>query len=209
MNRYGILKTLMVIIIVFVIIFAGCGAKKTTKALLKEKGLLCSFEVTPSETAIGDFDWETNGFVKLEQFKKYATNGKHSAQAIFSIPADFLSTTKAAQVTEWFAGITLSISTLTRLKVTDWSKYKKFGVDIYVPDTKDRDLFIKFVDNFGKEYITTKQIKNGRNKLEVILDEVKAARINTESIVLLSLYLNTAKEEKDVILYIDNVRLIP
>ncbi len=209
MKRYKIFEILVVILILFFLIFTGCGAKKTTKALLKEKGLLCSFEATPSETEIGDFDWETNGFVKLEQFKKYATNGKHSAQAIFSIPADFLSTTQAARVDQWLAGITLSISTLTKLKVTDWSKYKKFGVDIYVPDEKERDFFIKFVDNYGKEYITTRQIKNGRNKLEVVLDEVKAARINTESIVLLSLYLNTAKEEKDVTLYIDNVRLTP
>lgn len=209
MKKYWILKILIVILALFFVITTGCGAKKTVKALLKEKGLLCSFEVLPSETSIGDFDWETNGFVKLEQFKKYATNGKYSAQAIFSIPADFLSTTNAAKVNEWHAGITLSISTLTKLKVTDWSKYKKFAVDIYVPDNKDRDLYIKFIDNYGKEYITTKQIKNGRNKLEVILDEVKSARLNIESIVALSIYLNTAKEEKDVILYIDNVRLIP
>ena len=209
MKRYTIFETLVVIFILFFLISTGCAAKKTTKALLKEKGLLCSFEVTPSETAIGDFDWETNGYVKLEQFKKYATNGKHSAQAIFSIPADFLSTTQAAKVTQWIAGITLSISTLTKLKVTDWSKYKKFGVDIYVPDNKDRDFFIKLIDNYGKEYITTKQIKNGRNKLEIVLDEVKSARINTESIVTLSLYLDTKNEEKDVTLYIDNVRLTP
>lgn len=206
------LKILIVIFVSFFLVFAGCGAKKTTKALLKEKGLLCSFEVIPSETSIGDFDWETNGYVKLEQFKKYATNGKHSAQAIFSIPADFLPTTpttKATKVNEWIAGITLSISTLTKLKVTDWSKYKKFAVDIYVPDNKERDFFIKLIDNYGKQYITSRQIKNGRNKLEIVIDEVKTARINTASIVTLSLYLNTTNEEKDVILYIDNVRLTP
>jgi hypothetical protein len=208
-KRYFILKNLVLILVLFSLIFVGCAAKKTKKALLKEKGLLCSFETVPSEISIGDFDWETNGYVKLEQFKKYATNGKHSCQAIFSVPADFLTTTNAAKVTEWIAPMTLSISTLTKLKVTDWSEYKKFAVDIYVPDDKERNFFIKFVDNFGNEYVTAKQIKNGRNKLEVALDEVKTARINTKSIVILSLYLNTVKEEKDIILYIDNVRLVP
>lgn len=209
MKKYNILKTFMISFLSLFLIFTGCAVKKTTKALLKEKGLLCSFEVIPSETTIGDFDWETNGFVKLEQFKKYATNGKHSAQAIFSVPADFMTTTKAAKVNQWIAGITLSISTLTKLRVTDWSKYKKFGVDIYVPDNKDRDFFIKLIDNYGNEYVASRQIKNGRNKLELVIDDVKAARINTSSIVILSLYLDTKSEEKDVILYIDNVRLIP
>lgn len=205
-------KILMVIFVSFFLVFTNCKAKKTTKALLKEKGLLCSFEVLPSETSIGDFDWETNGYVKLEQFKKYATNGKHSAQATFSIPTDFQSittNTKENKVNEWIAGITMSISTLTKLKVTDWSKYKKFGVDIYVPDNKEREFFIKLIDNYGNQYITSKQIKNGKNKLEIFINEVKAARINISSIVTLSLYLNTNSEEKDVILYIDNVRLTP
>ena len=44
---------------------------------------------------------------------------------------------------------------------------------------------------------------------KIVLDEVKSARINTESIVTLSLYLDTKNEEKDVTLYIDNVRLTP
>ncbi|HPD19236.1 MAG TPA: hypothetical protein PLF61_06190 [Candidatus Goldiibacteriota bacterium] len=209
MKRHDLFKNLTVFFISFFVIITGCDAKKSTKTLLKEKGLLCSFETVPSDTAIGDFDWETNGFVKLEQFKKYATNGKYSAQAIFSVPADFLPNTETAKIDQRISAMTLSISTLTRLKVTNWSEYKKFGVDVYVPDNKEREFFIKLIDNYGNQYITTKLIKNGRNKLEIALDEVKAARINTGAIVILSLYLNTKNEEKDVTLYIDNVHLTP
>jgi len=208
-NSKNALKKVLIISVFTVALFAGCGAQPNKKALLKQQGLLCSFETVPSETAIGDFDWETNGYVKLEQFKKYATNGKYTAQGTFSVPADFMSTTKAARVTSWLAGMTMDINTLTKLKVTNWSEYKKFGVDVYVPDNTQRDLFIKFLDANGNEYKTVRPVKNGRNKLEVVLQEVKDARIDTTSIVSLSLYLDNKGVDKDVTLFIDNVRLTP
>jgi hypothetical protein len=192
-----------------VILFAGCGAKPNKKAELKKQGLLCSFEIMPSETAIGEFDWETNGYVKLEQFKKYASNGKYTAQAVFSVPADFLTTTKAAKVTTWISAMSMSISTLTKLKVTNWSEYKKFCVDVYVPDNTSRDFFIKLLDANGKEYITKRTLINGRNKLEILLQEVKDTRIDTASILSFSLYLDNKGVDKDVTLFIDNVRLTP
>jgi len=191
------------------LLLAGCAAKPETKAMLKERGLLCSFETIPSETAIGDFDWETSGYVKLEQFKKYASNGKFTAQAIFSVPSDFMPADKAAKVKSWVSAMTLSISTLTRLKVTDWSKYKKFGVDVYVPDESERQFYIKLLDSYGKEYTTARAIKNGRNKLEIAIQEVKDLRVDTSSIVSLSLYLDNKGVEKDITLFIDNVRLMP
>jgi hypothetical protein len=203
------LKKVLIIIAASAMLFAGCGAQLNKKALLKQQGLLCSFEIVPSETAIGEFDWDTGGYVKLEQFKKYATNGKFTAQAIFSVPADFMTTTKAARVSSWISGMTMSINTLTKLKVTDWGQYKKFGVDIYSPDNVQRDFFIKLLDANGKEYIATRPIKNGRNKLELVIQEVKDARVDVSSIVSFSFYLNNKGVDKDVTLFVDNVRLTP
>jgi hypothetical protein len=208
-NLKNALKTVLILSAFTILLFPGCGAQPNKKALLKQQGLLCSFETVPSETAIGDFDWETNGYVKLEQFKKYASNGKYTAQAVFSVPIDFMTTTKAARVASWISCMTMNISTLTKLKVTNWSEYKKFGVDVYVPDNTQRDLFIKLLDANGNEYKTIRQVKNGRNKLEVIIQEVKDARVDTTAIVSLSLYLDNKGIDKDVTLFIDNVRLTP
>jgi hypothetical protein len=208
-NSKNALIKVLTISICTTILFAGCGAQPNKKALLKKQGLLCSFEIVPSETAIGEFDWETNGYVKLEQFKKYASNGKYTAQAVFSVAADFMPTTQAAKITSWISGMTMNINTLTKLKVTNWSEYKKFGVDVYVPDNTQRDLFIKFLDANGKEFIAIRPIKNGRNKLEVIIQEVKDARVDTTAILSLSLYLENKGVLKDVTLFIDNVRLMP
>lgn len=191
------------------ILITGCGSKKITKKELAARGMLCNFEVLPSETAIGDFDWETNGYVKLEQFKKYATRGKHSAQAIFSVPSDFLSPKETAAVPSWIAGITMSINTLTKLKVTDWSPYKKFSFDIFVPDESSYDLGVNLFDGSGRMFTSTMNLVAGRNKLELILSDVKTAGLNLKNITAFTLFMDTKRREKAVTLYIDNVRLVP
>jgi hypothetical protein len=203
------LNKALTIIFAISILLCGCGAQPGKKALLKKQGLLCSFETLPSETAIGDFDWETGGYVKLEQIKKYATNGKFSAQAIFAVPADFLTTTKAARVTTWIAGMTMNINTLTQLKVTDWGQYKKFDVDIYSPDNTQRTLYIQFLDANGNKYTTFRPVQNGRNKLEVVIQDVKDTRVDVSNIVSLSFYLDNKGIDKDITLFFDNVRLTP
>ena len=201
-------SNIFIIVFLILVLLVGTGAanKKKSRKLMGE---INSFETLPSDTKMGDFDWHTNGYVKLEQFKKYATKGKYSCQAMFSVPADFLSTTKAAKVTTWISGMTMSIDTLTKLKVTDWSLYKKFAVDIYIPDNKTRDFYIKIIDMSGKEHLSLRPLKSGRNKLEVLLEDVKTARIDLANIVSFSLYMDTKDEEKDVTLFIDNVRLVP
>ncbi len=201
-NKYKILIFLTLIFFISSCIFAA-------PKLRKIEGLINSFETLASDKEIGDFELETNGYIKLEQFKKYAGKGKFSCQATFSIPTDFMTTTEVAKVDSWIAAITMSINTLTKLKITDWSIYKKFAVDVYVPDNTSRDFYIKIVDATGKEFIALRPIKAGRNKLEVLLEEVKNARIDLSNIVSFSLYLDTKNEQKDVVLYIDYIRLIP
>ena len=202
------INNLFIILFLIAILLVGCGGSNKKKSR-KLMGEINSFETLPSDTEIGDFDWETNGYVKLDQFKKYATKGKYSAQSVFSVPADFLSTTKAAKVKSWISSMTMSINTLTRLKVTDWSLYKKFAVDVYVPDNSTRDFFIKLTDVNGREHVSLRPLKSGRNKMEVLLEDVKNARLDLSNIISFSLYLDTKDEDKDVTLFVDNIRIIP
>lgn len=209
MKGRKMLNKALIIFFSISILLCSCGAQTGKKALLKKQGLLCSFETLPSETAYGDFDWETNGYVRLEQIKKYATNGKFSAQAIFAVPVDFMTTTKAARVTTWIAGMTMDINTLTQLKVTDWSQYKKFDIDIYQPDNLQRNLYIQFLDAGGNKYLTFRPLQNGRNKLEVVIQDVKDTRVDVSNIISLSFYLDNRGIDRDVTLFFDNVRLTP
>ncbi len=185
---------------------AGCGPD--VKAMRKAAALINSFETLPSELSIGDFDLDTNGYVNLEQIKKYSSQGKFSAKATFSVPVDFLTTTQAARAKTWIASVTMGINTLSKLKNTTWQYYKKFAVDIYVADQTSPDVFIKIVDMSGNEYLTQRPLKNGRNKLEIVLDDVKNTRVNTSAITSFSIYMDTVAQPKDVVLYLDNIRLV-
>jgi hypothetical protein len=185
---------------------AGCGNTKSKK---KPLVIINSFETVASEVSIGDYSIETNGYVNLEPMKKYATKGKFSAKAIFSVPVDFLTTTEAAKTTAWVSSITMSINTLTPLKVTDWTGYKKFAFDVYVADQTVPGISIKLVDASGKEYTAQSQLKNGRNKIEILLEDVKIARLDLSAITSFSISMDTRGQAKDVILYIDYIRLNP
>ncbi|OPZ63774.1 MAG: hypothetical protein BWY84_00865 [Candidatus Aerophobetes bacterium ADurb.Bin490] len=185
------------------------AATKLSKAELKARGLLCSFEKTQSDTALGDFLWETYGYVKLEQFKKHATKGKFSAKATFSVPADFLTERELKKTASWISPMVISIDTLTKLKVTDWSQYKKMGVDIFNNEEKNYDFYVKINDASGREYLALRPVKKGKNKLELIVEDITGKRIDVSNIVSVTLYLDTKAEAQDVVLYIDNLRLMP
>ncbi|MCE5299416.1 MAG: hypothetical protein LLG37_00880 [Spirochaetia bacterium] len=206
MKSKGLLKVFPLIILCFLLVLAGCGSRKIDK---KKLGMINSFEVIPSETAIGDFDLVTNGYVNLEQIKKFSSNGKFSAKATFSIPADFLTTTQAAKTQTWIAGVSMGINTLTPLKVTDWTIFKKFAVDVYNTEQTSPDMFIKIIDQHGKEFLAQFPVKQGRNKFEILLEDAKTARIDTSAVVSFTLYLDTKGQSKDVVLYLDNIRLVP
>ena len=90
---------------------SGCGTD--VKKARKDAALLNSFETLQSELSIGDFNLDTNGYVSLEQIKKYASQGKYSAKAVFSVPVDFLTTTQAAKAKTWLSSLSMGINTLT------------------------------------------------------------------------------------------------
>ena len=45
--------------------------------------------------------------------------------------------------------------------------------------------------------------------MEVLLEDVKNARLDLTNIISFSLYMDTKDEDKDVTLFIDNIRIIP
>jgi len=200
---------LLTVLLLIPFLAIGCG-NRSAQSSRTLNGFITSFEVLPSDSTIGDFDLETNGYVNLEQSKKYVTNGKYSCKAVFSVPVDFVSTTQAAKTQSWIAGITMSIKTMSKLPITDWSLFKKFSVDITNPDNVSKDFFIKLTDAQGKEYLAAPfALKSGRNKLEINIEDVKTARVDVANIIAFQLYIDTKSDPKDITLYIDNIHLVP
>jgi len=103
----------------------------------------------------------------------------------------------------------ISIDTLTKLKVTDWSQYKKLGLDVFNSEDKNYDFYIKINDAAGREYLALRPVKKDKNKLEIVIEDIINKRIDVSNIVSVTLYLDTKAEPQDVVLYLDNLRLMP
>ncbi|MFP4466352.1 MAG: hypothetical protein ACLFP1_04810 [Candidatus Goldiibacteriota bacterium] len=210
MKNNKFLKVFLLLLISILMISTGCAnKKKPTRKELRESGIINSFEKLPSETEIGDFALETNGYVELSQSRKNRSNGRYSAKAVFSTPAAFVPESELKNIKTWESPITQNINTLTELEKTDWSPYRVFLADVFSEEEKTRDFYVNFVDSQGKEYTTAHTIEQGRNRIEVPLEEVSKNRVDLSNIVSLSLYLDTKDEPEDVILYIDYIRILP
>jgi hypothetical protein len=196
---------------------SGCG-----EALAQPKTVvLCSFEKVPDPSVsrqvydlvealkkpdlpVDDYGWSTSGYVAMEPFPKYATQGKFTAQAKFTVPGDF----KKVKPKTWEAGMTLSTDTPTKLAVTDWSPYKLLVVDVYNAEDKEYQAFLRFSDSAGNLTETASLIR-AKNKSYMLIEVTRLAeaRLNTKDLKALTIYLNTVDQPAAPVLYFDNVRL--
>jgi hypothetical protein len=198
---------------------AGCGQAQSQA---KTK-VLCSFEKIPDPSAsrqvydlveslkkpdlpVDDYGWATSGYVEIEPFNKYATQGKTSAKVRFTVPADFKKADKKPKV--WEAGMTLSTETPTKLDTTDWSAFKLLAVDVYNTEDTEYQARLRVVDAYGNVTETAQLIKpKGKSYMYMEVTRLAEARLAIRDIKLLTLYMDTVNLPKDPVLYFDNVRL--
>jgi hypothetical protein len=209
----------MLVLVATAGLLAGCGqAQSQFKTVV-----LDSFEKAPDpsvsrqvydlaeslkqpELPVDDYSWITSGYVSLEPFKKYATQGKLSAKARFTVPSDFK---KAGQQPKtWEAGMTLSTESPTKLGTTDWGAFKFLAVDVYNPDDKEYQGYLRVIDSHSALTQTAGLIKaKGKSVLFMEVTRLAEARLDVHDIKALTLYLDTADQPVDPVLYLDNVRL--
>jgi hypothetical protein len=199
---------------------AGCSPVNPPKTVL-----LCGFENLPEPGMSGqpldppvslkkpayegdDYGWATGGYVELQPWPKFATQGKYSARARFTVPSDFKSLSQTARLTSWEAGMTLTRDTATKLSTTDWSPYAILAVDFYNPDPKEYQAFLRVTDSHSNVTETAGLVKaSGKSTVAMALTQVAEARLDPHDIKILEIYLDTLKEASDPVLYLDNVRL--
>ncbi len=200
-------------------LLAGCGqAQSPAKTLL-----LDSFEKAPDpsvsrqvydlaetlkkpELPVDDYSWITSGYVSLEPFNKYATQGKLAAKARFTVPADFQK--PGQQPKTWEAAMTLSTESPTKLEATDWAGFKFLAVDVFNPDNREYQGYLRVTDAHSAVTQTAGLIKaKGKSVLFMEVTRLAEARLDVHDIKALTLYLDTADQPADPVLYLDNVRL--
>ena len=212
--------------------FSGC----TAKASPFKSVTLCDFERTADPVAESphydiptalkkpnytnhDFRWSTSGYAVMEPVTKdeakVAKNkpfykffqGKTAARVRFTVPADYKKLNAENKPKSWETGISLATDSYSALPVTDWSAYRYLALSAYNPGEKDQRLFVRIRDAYANVTETSALVAGGASILEFDLKIVSDSRLNTKDIRAVSLYLNTADQDKDPILVLDNLQL--
>lgn len=150
--------------------------------------LLSGFE-SPAELA----RWETNG-ASLEQSTLYATEGRYAAKMT------------------WQAGTeapTVKLVKAFRAKQLprDWSTSSQLAFDVFNPSSDDQRLLIQLKDQEEYRFKHVVRIPATQSKAVSIPMAVMAGAIDLKHIVHLNLF--QWQPEKEVTLFVDNVRLVP
>lgn len=218
--RHFQMKFFLVGLWTLVALNGGCMSSKPPKTVL-----LCGFENLPEAGLSGkpldppvslkkpnyhgdDFGWETGGYVDMEPWQKFSTQGKNCAKVRFTVPGDYKSLSQTARLTSWEAGMKLSPSTPTRLSTTDWSSYTVVAVDFYNPEPREYQAMIRVTDSHSNMTVTAGLIRGAaKSTVAMSVTQLAAARVDVRDIKILAIFLDTLREKTDPVLYMDNVRL--
>jgi hypothetical protein len=214
------------------VFFSGCTAKASPFKSIT----LCDFERTADPVAESqhydiptalkkpnytnhDFRWNSSGYAVMEPATKdeakAAKNkpfykffqGKTAARIRFTVPADYKKPNPENKPKTWETGISLATDSYTALPVTDWSAFRYLALNAYNPGEKDQRLFVRIRDAYSNMTETSALVAGGASILEFDLKMLSESRLNTKDIRAISLYLNTADQDKDPVLVLDNLQL--
>lgn len=211
----------------------GCPAK----ASVDESVTLCDFESLPDKAAENpnfdipsalkkptypnhDFRWGTSGYATLEPINKESAkalkdkvfykyfSGKSAAKIRFTVPGDYKKFDADTRPKVWETGLSLGTETQTRLKHTDWSKFRYLTFNLYNPTGKGQNLKLRIADSAANVTQTAIDVPaSGPADVEIDLAFLALARLNTQDIRQLTLYLDTASQDSDPLLILDQVAL--
>lgn len=167
-----------------------------------------------------DFRWNTSGYAVMEPVSKEEAkkaknkplykffHGKTAAKVRFSVPGDYKKINPDNKPKTWETGMTLSTDSYTSLPVTDWSPWAYLNIDFYNPGEKDLTLHVRFADSAANvTEASAVVVAGGASTLEFDLRQLALARLNVKDMRALTLYLDTADEQKDPVLIFDNIGL--
>ncbi len=209
----------------------ACGKKASAGKSVS----LCDFERRPNlklesphfdpatalkepQYPVHDFRWSTAGYAGMEAYTKDQAKleknkelykmlgGKGGARVRFSIPQDYKKKDERFPKT-WETGMTLSVDSQTPLTVTNWSEFNYMSLDVYNPTALSQNLRVRISDSQGNVTQTAVAVTEGISTLELPLSILSNARLNAADIKSLTLYLDTAGQDVDPVLIIDNFGL--
>ena len=219
-------------LVVVASVLAACSAKSQTP----QSVILNSFERVPDPNLAKrqfdpaealkqptypnhDFDVSTSGYATLTPIDKAAARaakdkplykfivGKSAGKVRFTVPADYRTKGDEAFPKTWESGITLSIDSHTPLTATDWSQFQYLAVPVFNPGPLAQTLQVRFNDSGSGVTSTSAIAPVGESVLEFPLQILSDARLNAADLKALTLFIDTAGQDKDPVLIFDEIGL--
>lgn len=166
-----------------------------------------------------DFDVATSGYATLSSITKDEARaamdkplykfiqGKTAAKIRFSVPGDYKKKGSENFPKTWESGFALSTDSRTPLAVTDWSPYKYFSFRLFNPGPLTQTVQLRFTDSASSSTRTSAIAPLGEVEMEIPLQLLSDARLNPKDIRNVTLYLDTAGQDTDPVLMVDEVAL--
>jgi len=116
----------------------------------------------------------------------------------------------ANPATVWTPSMTLSWNTLTRLSQYDWSGYAFLTLSVFNPQKKGVGLGLKILDGKGYEFRYLFPLPaQKQTAAKLALQSVADQRLDLHNVQAVTFFVDSAKEDKDVTLYMDDLTLVP
>jgi hypothetical protein len=166
-----------------------------------------------------DFDVSTSGYATLSPIDKAAARaakdkplykfivGQTAGKVRFSVPGDYKKKGDEHFPLQWESGLTLSIDSQTPLKATDWSKFGYLAVPVFNPGPLTQTVQLRVTDSGSAMTQTSALAPLGEAVLEFPLLMLSDARLNAADIKGMTLFIDTAGQDKDPVLIFDQIGL--
>jgi hypothetical protein len=166
-----------------------------------------------------DFDVSTSGYATLSPVDKAAARaakdkplykfitGKSAGKLRFTVPGDYRKKGDEAFPKTWESGMTLSIDSRTPLSATDWAQFQYLAVPVFNPGPLAQTVQVRFNDSSSGMTQTSAIAPLGESVLEFPLQLLSDARLNPADLKALTIFIDTAGQDKDPVLIFDEIGL--
>jgi hypothetical protein len=166
-----------------------------------------------------DFDVSTSGYATLTSLDKAAARaakdkplykfitGLSAGKVRFTVPGDYKKKGAENFPKVWESGLTLSIDSHTPLKATDWAQFQYLAVPVFNPGPLSQTVMVRFNDSSSGVTVTSAIAPVGEAVLEFPLAILAEARLDPADLKGLTIFLDTASQDKDPVLIFDEIGL--
>lgn len=186
-----------------------------TRSFKHHKSSVKTQVITDFEYPDDDLQWNTGGYVKMEEATENKTHGKYCAKLtfllenqFFPVPTPMAPSQSTTSTTPWQPEISLDTTSVTQLKVYEWQEYADLKMDAFNPQDQPLTYHIQVADSHANLYETSGPLLPKKaSPISVSLDGLIQQRLDLTNIRSLRFWVDTQGFTQPVVVYLDYIRL--